>query len=173
MVTFAEEPQPRVMSFPKGTWTFQLYGTYADGLDARTDIASGAAGVGYFVFDNLALGLEANGYHAQQSGFDVRNAWMYGVSGVLRHHLLRFERMTFFIDVSFGPAEATHRVPAGGTYFNFVTRTGIGTTYQMKENLHLIGGVRHFHLSNAKIEGSDRNPSINGVEGFVGLMWTF
>ena len=48
-----------------------------------------------------------------------------------------------------------------------------GTTYPLKDNLHLLTGVRYFHLSNARIEGNSRNPSINGVEGFLGLMWTF
>jgi Lipid A 3-O-deacylase (PagL) len=168
----AEDGQkPQGMNFLKGTRTFQLYGTYAGASHA--DIPSGAVGAGYFVFDNLSLSLEACGYRATQSGFPSHDAWMYGVSGVMRHHLFHFDRSTIFADVSFGPVESTERIPAGGTYFNFVTRSGIGSTYQLKDNLHLIGGVRYFHLSNAKIEGRARNPSLNGVEGFVGLMWTF
>ena len=91
----------------------------------------------------------------------------------MRHHLWRFDRATLFADVTFGPALATHRVPREGTYFNFTTRTGLGMTYQLDDHLHLMGGVRYFHLSNAQIEGSTRNPSINGVEGFLGLMWAF
>lgn len=171
----AEPQQPTATTFVKGTGTFQLYGAYAGGMGEKTDVASGAVGAGYFVFDNLSLSLEACGYRALQSGQHGigRDAWMYGVSGVMRHHLIRFERMTFFADVSFGPVEATERVPARGTYFNFVTRTGIGSTYHLKDNLYLISGVRYFHISNAKIEGRLRNPSINGLEGFAGVMWTF
>lgn len=161
----------RAPAFPKGTLSLQAYGTYAGGLGEYTNTASVAAGAGYYVFDNLSLSLEASGYRAQNS--PGRDAWMYGVSGVLRHHLIQFDRTTFFIDAAFGPVEATARTPAGGTYFNFITRTGIGATYQLKEHTYLIGGARYFHLSNARIEGSIRNPSINGVEGFLGVMWTF
>jgi len=165
----AENPAP--FAFPKGTLSFQTYGTYEGGLGACSNAASAATGVGYYVFDNLSLGLEASGYRVTQSS--AHNAWMYGLSGALRHHVIQFDRSTLFIDASFGPAEATRRVPDAGTYFNFVTRTGLGATFQLREHLHLLGGVRYFHLSNARIEGSQRNPGINGVEGFLGLMWTF
>ena len=160
----------RPPSFPKGTLSLQAYGTYAGGIDAKEVIGSGAAGASYYVFDNLSLGLEVSGYHLTQS--PGRNTWMYGVAGVLRHHLLQFDRATVFADVSFGPVEAAARVPEGGTYFNFATRSGLGVTYPLREHLYLLGGVRYFHLSNARIEGSQRNPSINGIEGFLGLMWT-
>ncbi len=156
-------------SFPKGTLTLQGYGTYAGGIDADSDLGSAAFGVGYYVWDNVSLSLEASGYRVWQSN---QNAWAYGMSGVLRHHFLQLEKATIFADVSFGPAEATRRVPEGGTHFNFITRTGIGVTYPIQERLHLMGGVRYFHLSNAQIEGKVRNPSINGVEGFVGVMWS-
>ncbi len=171
MTTTVVRAENRAPAFPKGTFSFQTYGSYESGLGAYSNAASASTGVGYYVFDNLSLSLEAAGYRITQSS--AKNAWMYGISGVLRHHLLQFDRTTFFIDASFGPVEATERVPGGGTYFNFATRTGLGATFQIREHLHLLGGVRYFHLSNARIEGSERNPSINGVEGFLGLMWTF
>ena len=34
-----------------------------------------------------------------------------------------------------------------------------------------MGGARYFHLSNAQIDGPLRNPSVNGIEGYFGLMW--
>jgi hypothetical protein len=157
-------------AFPKGTFSLQAYTTYAGGIDAEEIFNSGAIGASYYVFDNFSLGVEASGHRFEQApGSD---GWMYGVAGILRHHLIQFDRSTIFADVTFGPVEATDRVPAGGTYFNFATRAGIGTTYQIQDNLYLIGGVRYFHLSNARIEGPARNPSINGVEGYVGLMLT-
>jgi hypothetical protein len=165
------EPAASPPAFPKGTLSFQTYGTYSGGLGKYTNTESAAAGVGYYVFDNFSLSLEASGYRAQQSA--ARDAWMYGVAGVLRHHVIQFDRTTIFFDATFGPVEATARVPGGGTYFNYITRTGIGATFLLKDHTYLIGGARYFHLSNARIEGPIRNPSINGVEGFVGIMWTF
>jgi len=156
-------------AFPKGAFTLQGYTTYAGGIDAEEIFNSAAFGASYYVFDNFSLGVEASGYRFEQA--PGRDGWMYGVSGTLRHHLFQFDRATLFADVTFGPDEATDRIPAAGTYFNFTTRAGIGSTYQLKDNLYLIGGVRYFHLSNARIEGPERNPSINGIEGYVGLMW--
>ena len=39
--------------------------------------------------------------------------------------------------------------------------------------LHLIGGARFFHLSNANLHGRENNPSQDGIQYFVGLLWTF
>ncbi len=162
----------RPASFPKGTISFQAYGSYSDGIDQKEIFYSGAAGGSYYVFDNLSLGLEANAFQVVQS--PGHNTTMYGLAGVLRHHIFDInDHFTVFTDVSFGPVIAGQRIPAGGTYFNFTPRTGLGTTYKIKDNLYFLGGVRYFHLSNAHIEGRRNNPSVNGLEGYVGLMWTF
>ena len=159
----------RPAAFPKGTLTLQTYATYAGGIDADSDFGSAAFGAGYYVWDNVSLSLEASGYRVFQSSHD---AWAYGIAGVLRHHIIQFDRTTIYADVAFGPVEATRHVPEGGTNFNFITRAGLGATYQIRDRLNMIGGVRYFHLSNARLEGSAKNPSINGVEGYVGLMWS-
>ncbi len=160
---------PAPAAFPRGTLTLQAYGTYAAGLDnSGSEVASGAVGASYYVWDNVSLGLEASYYSTYQRGL---NGDAFGLSGILRDHLLTFDRFTFFTDVTFGPMQDTVRIPSEGTYFNFATRTGLGLTCQLRENLYLMGGVRYFHISNAAIEGRNRNPSINGIEGFFGLMW--
>jgi hypothetical protein len=46
-------------------------------------------------------------------------------------------------------------------------------SYELRDGMYFMGGARYWHLSNAKMEGDLRNPSINGVEGYVGLMWTW
>ena len=164
--------EDRPASFPKGTISFQTYASYADGIDAKEIFYSGAIGGSYYVFDNLSLGLEANGFRVVQT--PGHNTTMYGLSGVLRHHIFDIdEHFTVFADVSFGPVIAGDRIPAGGTYFNFTPRTGLGATWRLRDHTYLLSGVRYFHLSNAHIEGRQHNPSVNGLEGFVGLMWTF
>jgi len=157
------------VSFPKGTLTLQTGIAYAKGLEARREnIASGNVGFGYFVFDNLSLNLEFSGYRAIQDGED---AWAGGISAALHHHLIRFDRYTIFGDVDFGPIIATEQIPADGTQFNFITRVGAGFSAQLTDDMHLLLGARYFHLSNARIDGADRNPSINGIEGYLELMW--
>jgi len=39
--------------------------------------------------------------------------------------------------------------------------------------MDFIAGVRYFHLSNAKREGADRNPSVNAIQAVVGVMFRF
>ena len=161
--------EPAAIAFPKGTFTLQAYGAYAAGLDySHAQLASTAVGGSYYVFDNLSLGAEASGYYTHQGG---ESGEAFSLSGVLRHHFISFDRYTLFADVSFGPIEDAVRIPSGGTYFNFATRAGLGLTCHVRDQLYLLGGVRYFHLSNARIEGPERNPSINGIEGFFGLMW--
>ena len=128
-----------------------------------------SAGVGYYVIDQLSLNVEGAGYYVDQDGPD---AGMAEFRLLMRHHLIVRDRWTLFADVGFGISEASDQVPDDGTRMNFMFRAGAGATYELRDNLYLIAGVRYFHLSNAKIEGDDRNPSINGIEGYVGVMWT-
>ncbi|MGB7161344.1 MAG: acyloxyacyl hydrolase [Tepidisphaeraceae bacterium] len=169
-MTLARADSPAVPAFPGGEWTFNAAAGYvaAYGED-EADIGAVEIGANYFVADNFSLGAEVAGYGVSQPGDD---AYAVGLSGVLRHHLFAWERTTLFLDASFGPVYASDHVPAGGTSFNFISRLGAGLTYEVDASVHLMGGVRWWHLSNARIEGDDRNPTINGVEFYLGLMWS-
>ena len=166
------EAQPsRRPLFPKGTRTFQSYGGYLNDLGPQ-DQEGGfvTAGVGYYVFDGVSLSAELSGYGISQPGEDA----VAGAIGVvLRHHLVEFGNESFFIDVAFAPFEANHRVPQGGTRFNFVTQSGIGWAHGLSGDSNLLLGVRFIHLSNAQMEGDGRNPSINGISAYVGFIWRF
>jgi hypothetical protein len=157
------------VTFPQGTFTLQASVAYAEGLESRQEsIPSASVGLNYFVWDNLSLGVELEGLRAIQDGDD---AWAGEIGFMLHHHLIRFDRYTIFGDFNFGPVWSNEQVPADGTQFNFITRVGAGATARLTDDLHLMLGVRYFHLSNARIEGVERNPNINGVEGYLGLVW--
>lgn len=155
--------------FPQGAFTLQASAAYAKGLEARQEsIPSASFGFNYFVWDNFSLGAEIQGLRAIQDGDD---AWAGEIGFMLHHHLIRFGGCSIFADFNFGPVWSTEQVPADGTQFNFITRIGAGATARLTDDMHLMFGVRYFHLSNARIEGVERNPNINGIEGYVGLMW--
>jgi hypothetical protein len=155
--------------FPKGTITLDTTAAYLIGLDEEdVDVTSLSVGVGYFLIDDLSLGAEISVNRALQHGADP---WMTGISAVLRHHLVRFDRYTLFATASFGPVWATDNVPPAGTDFNFITRVGLGVTAELRPDLHLLAGLRWFHLSNARMEGVERNPTVDGMEMNVGLLW--
>jgi hypothetical protein len=158
--------------FCRGTWTATGYGTYVKSFTGQeAKMGSGAFGIGYYFFDNLSLSAEVSGYYDVQAGPISRIA-----SGdlLLRNHLLRSGRFSLFLDGVAGISYADRRTPYPlGTHYNYIVEPGIGATFQIHENLHLIGGMRYFHLSNAHLEGPIRNPSINGTQAYVGLMYKF
>jgi hypothetical protein len=159
------------VNFPKGTLALSLYAGYDREIRSDPQMGYGAIGVGYYVFDNFSVTAEARTYYASQDeGHDTA---VYDLDLLIRHHLFRGDRWTIFVDASAGVSESQHRIPLGGTNFNFIEETGVGGTYQLTDHLHLIGGVRYWHLSNARLHGSDENPGLNGFGAYLGVMYTF
>lgn len=163
----------RPILFPEGSFTFDAYASYAAGLDRDDRLASGNIGFNYYLWNNVSLGVELTGSREFIPGPDTHDAWGVGLSGVYRNHFFTYQRATFFSDIEFGALQSTARIPSGGTQFNVAFRSGLGATYQLDDHLHLLAGVRYFHISNAHLEGANRNPSVNGIEGYFGLMWRF
>ncbi len=158
-----------IRDFAKGTWVAHTYGGYFNELGPN-DQEGGFASVGasYHFVDNMSLGLEVSGYGISQPGPEAV-AVAPGI--VFRHHLFHTRRGSFFLDVTAAVVQASEQVPQGGTKFNFIEQAGMGITCDLRGNAHLLLGVRYLHLSNAQIEGDDRNPSINGVTAYVGLLF--
>ena len=154
------------LTLAQGTWTAQVYGAFAGANNEA--LMSANVGAGYHIIENLSLNIEAAGYGVIQQGDDAAAA---EVRLLMRHHLIAGEGWSVFADVGQGVFEASDRVPEGGTRLNFIFRAGVGGSYRIDDGMFLIGGARYFHLSNAQIEGDERNPSINGVEGYFGLMF--
>ena len=51
--------------------------------------------------------------------------------------------------------------------------TGPGLTYRLDDNTYLMGGARYFHVSNGNQFGRINNPSYDGVQYYVGVMFAF
>jgi hypothetical protein len=83
------------------------------------------------------------------------------------------DRFSLYAEGSTGLVELDTDFPHYGTRFNFVERVGLGATYELVDNLHLIGGARWFHLSNADLDGAERNPAFDALEYYAGLIFTF
>ena len=164
--------------FEKGTWTFQAYGGYVNDLGPY-DVEAGFAsvGVGYYLIDNISLSAEVSGYGISQPEGDGEdegkggNAVAGGAGLVFRHHLFHTGDTSFFVDVAASLFEASERVPAEGTRWNYATQTGVGIVHGTGGGPNLLLGVRFFHLSNADMHGNDRNPALNGVSAYVGVLF--
>ncbi len=154
--------------YARGNVVGTIETSYVTLLGSSTAMPSVHVGGHYFVRDSVSLGLDVSAYGVWQDGDD---AVMLGLAGVLRHHFARFDRATIFADVSFGPYQASNRVPEDGTHFNFITRVWPGATFELNDRTQAMVAARYWHLSNARLEGQDRNPSLTGAELSIGLLW--
>ena len=157
--------------FPAGTWSLELAPSYTTPIRFSEDhfYNFNIAG-GYYLFDNFSINGELLGSYVNQPDED---AILGGVGFFLRWHVLNPQPWSIFIDAGGGLSYADPEVPEFGTHFNFTAKGGAGVSYRLQDNLHLLGGVRYFHLSNGDIHGRENNPSFDGIQIWAGLMWTF
>jgi hypothetical protein len=150
-------------------WRFEVLGVgMADVTNRHVEMGGTRLGIGYYPAEQFGFRLELTGYGVSTSDGDTAAAQ---ASLGFRHHVHEFGRTSLFIDVGFGLFEAGKRVPSHGTDFNLTFHTGVGFTHPIADGLDLEGGLRYFHLSNARLEGPDRNPSLNGPEFFIGVVY--
>jgi opacity protein-like surface antigen len=175
-VLAAQQPQKEQEAFSKGSWAVEVWGSYIDSNAVSSEEVSGGSGnvgVGYYLLDRLGVYAEVAGYGLSEDHQDDADAAGGGFNLLLRWHFLKIDKLTFYVDGAAGLVEFGSDFPSGGTRFNFVERVGLGATYQLADHMHLMGGVRYLHLSNADIDGSDRNPAFDALEYYAGLMFTF
>ncbi len=159
-------------TFDKGTWSLELTGSYTHPIRfSENKFYNATAGVGYYFADDVSITAELQGYYTEQPSGD--NTVLGGGGLLLRWHALRADRFTLFLDAGGSATMAESEVPDFGTHFNWTGKVGAGATWQLADDLHLIAGVRYFHLSNGNLHGRDQNPSYDGVQYWGGLMWTW
>ena len=157
--------------FAKGTWDLEISSSYTTPIRFSEDkFYSATVGAGYYIVDNLSLGAEVQLYYADQPNSD---AIVGGIGPLLRWHVLVTRRFSLFLDAGGSVTYASREVPEFGTHFNYTGKVGLGATYALDDDFHLIGGIRYLHLSNANLHGRDQNPSYDGIQFHLGVMWTF
>jgi hypothetical protein len=155
--------------FPRGLRLVTIYGGIVEqptGL--REQLGFCTAGLNYYFADNWAFGVEFTGLGAAQPQDDIAAG---GADILLRTHLWSNQRLSIYGDIALGMLEADNRIPPSGTDFNFTMQSGVGTAIRLNQHTDFMLGIRYFHLSNARQHGPDRNPSLNGIEGYAGIMF--
>jgi opacity protein-like surface antigen len=160
--------------FPKGTRDFAAYPSYATPILGDNErYTSFTATAGYYFADDhsINLGLVTHGIDTTL-GPDAVAA---EANLLFRWHFATFDQFTLFIDGGVGFIYADHNLPfeGDGTHWNFTPQWGVGATYHLRDNLHLIAGTRWFHASNAGLAGEGRHPGSNALMAYAGLMWTW
>ena len=126
-----------------------------------------------FLADNVEFMLELGGwYHDQPHD----SAFGLNPNLVFRWHFLKSEDLawTVYADAGIGVLFATDDVPQGGTHVNLMPRAGAGITRRITDDgARLILGVRWHHISNARVNGQDENPSRDAPMFYAGVSFPF
>ena len=167
----ADEPTP----FDKGTWNASVNAAYIQHIRFSVDeLYNLNLSAGYYLWDNHSLNVELQGYWADQP-FDS-DVWIGGIGVLGRWHFYRGSKWSLFIDGGGGVTYADQEFPQSpydGTNFNFTGKVGLGATYEISDDTHLIAGARYFHLSNGNYRNRDDNPTYDGIQFWGGVMWTW
>lgn len=155
-------------SFPAGTWNIHGYGAAAAGK-TRRKVYAGNIGLGYHVIDNLSLNLKVGGYFIDHA----RNTGGGGMDTLLRWHPLHGRHWSLYLDGGPGFMYSRKTLREPGTQFNFTVQGGMGATYKLTDRLHSMGGIRWFHISNARIRGKNRNVGFDSPMFYIGLMFPY
>ena len=158
-------------AFPKGTGAAEVDGSYIYPIRFSDDHFYGFyAGAHYYFGDEVSIGVGVDGYFVDQVRDDTE---LVGANLLFRWHFLADQRYSLFFDAGAGVSYAGMDVPETGTHFNYTPRIGGGGTLKLGDDLHLLAGVRFFHLSNGNLNGRDENPSQDGAQYYVGVLFTF
>jgi hypothetical protein len=150
-------------------WAFEVLGTgMADFTNRGVEMGGGRIAWDYYTSPDFSWRCELTAY-----GVSTRDGNAAAGQGSLgfRHYVYHVGDTSLFADVGFGLFDASRRVPPRGTNFDFTFHTGIGLDHPLGNHVDLIAGLRYFHLSNARIAGASHNPSLNGPEAYIGLMF--
>jgi hypothetical protein len=150
-------------------WTFGV-GASMD-FDELSDMNATFAWTN-FIEERVEFTLELAIREFDQPGDD---AWGVNPAMVFRWHWWESPDRTWtsYIDIGIGVMLSSDDVPSDGTSINFTPRGGFGLTRALTDDWRLQAGFRWSHISNARILGSDDNPSSDGIMLYFGLITRF
>lgn len=166
--TAADEPAPRPGRFRAGAWEAPMYGSVTFS-SYPGEIYLAHAGVSHYLLDGLAVSLEAVG--GATVGDDTGGA--VGCDLLLRWVFFQREGWALYAEGGAGMLYTTKSFKSNATHFNFTPQLGSGARVQISESIDLMGGVRWHHMSNADIDGRDRNIGFDGPMVYGGAVITF
>lgn len=171
---FSSFDPPAALPFgTKGTSHLVFYSGAAIDLEEEDDAVDVPLVLGYstFIAEDVEFSLELGLFGHFQEGDDAAG---FNPGFNFRYHFINRRRWSVFFDAGIGLIFSTDNVPDGGTGVNFTPRAGLGGTYQLNASgLRLLGGLRWHHISNARVEGEERNPDRDGILFYAGLTFPF
>lgn len=128
----------------------------------------GVAGFEYAFSDRFSGLAELVRYDVQQEPDGSTDGLGFNLLAAL--NLYRIRRIAFFGAGGLGVANFQRRMPLpDGTHFNFTVHGRLGLKWLLGDRFWLLAAAQYMHLSNANMEGEERNPSFDGFGGYGGL----
>lgn len=152
-----------------GSWYWSL-GAGVGVIPQSTDV-SGNITFGTFLAERFEFNCGLTGWGFLQEGEDALGV---NPAFAFRYHMILRERWSLYAEAGIGLLLATDDVPSNGTSFDFTPRAGVGATIALGGSAaRLDVGVRWQHVSNARITGSDDNPSRDSPMVYAGVIFPF
>ncbi len=152
----------------KGYKTWYIQGSAATTLDGLEEDPRrfGLVGVGLseFLFNRHSINLGVNTLYFDQPG---ENAVGFNLNGMFRWHFAKRENWSIYFDSGAGILITTNDVPRRAAAFNFTPQLGGGASIKLKNDRHLLVGLRWHHISHAETFGN--NPGRDSLQGYVRL----
>jgi hypothetical protein len=146
-------------------------GVYA-GYDNRKGIITSVnnLGIQYRVMRWMAVGGEVYSYIYQGP---LNKTVGLGARPFARWYIVHKDNWDLFFEYGAGIIWNLNNFPITsdlnntGTHFNFTPKYGVGVECRLEDNLFFEFGIRHVHVSNGYIFGSNRNPAYDSDGAFI------
>lgn len=154
---------------PGSSYIHSRVGYYQSYPTNEISVFEGYLGIAKDVRNWLTVGVESHltRFKGQQLGTEA-----FGLRSFARWHLINRRRFSTYLEAGFGIAATEDEFPPGGTQFNFTEVGGVGLNHRITEDVNVLVGIRHYHLSNGDlIEGAERNPGFDGNGLYIGYQF--
>lgn len=143
----------------------------------ETNLFQNNVGVNYQVRKYLSIGAEFSWYRPFD---DFNGTDGFGLRPFARFFFLSGSRLKLYFESGGGIIgfldefpKPTDRDGRLGTFINGTTKYGLGGEIAVSDEISVILGVQHVHVSNGNTLGAERNPSHDSNGGFLGIAYSF
>ena len=138
---------------------------------AREWWGAGSFAMSWAFKDGMALVVEFQAAGIEQS--PPRSAFLNGIIPMARFRLFERGQSSMFLETGAGVSWSDTVVPPRGTRFNYLIVISGGLTHQLSRQMYFVASARLLHLSNASLQGRNRNPDIEALGGYFGVWFVF
>ena len=125
----------------------------------------------------LAIGAELTVYGAWDN---INNTWGIGIRPFVRFYPVHGDQFRLYFESGAGIIAFQQEFPKpsgffgdyrSGTHFNGSPKYGIGAEVSLNKSFSIQFGIRHLHISNGNIWGSDQNPGHDSNGFCLGFLY--